>query len=82
MRVHPKFVNLKIKLSTGPFVLNEVLIQKTNTARHITCKHTTSSISSHHTTAIQHLFALYADRHEALYSEDDCRILVKLFLQR
>jgi hypothetical protein len=25
--------------------------------------------------AIEHLFALYADIHEALYSKDDCRIL-------
>jgi hypothetical protein len=62
--------------------LNEVLIQKTNTARHITCKHTTSSIASQHTSAIEHLFALYADSHEDLYSKDDCRILGKLFLER
>jgi hypothetical protein len=58
------------------------MIQKTNAARHITCKHTTSSITSWGASAIEHLFALYADRHEALYSEDDCRILGKLFLER
>jgi hypothetical protein len=60
-----------------------VLIQKTNAARHITCKHTTSSITSWHTSAIEHLFALYADRHdEALYSDNGFRILVKLFSER
>jgi hypothetical protein len=62
--------------------LNEVLIQKTNVARHMTCKHTTSSITSRHAIAIEHLFALYADRHEALYSDNDFRILAKLFSER
>jgi hypothetical protein len=32
--------------------------------------------------AIEHLFALYADIHEALYSKDDCRIVGKLFSER
>jgi hypothetical protein len=72
----------KILIIYWTICLNEVLIQKTKAVRHITCKHTTSSnhITVHK--CKEHLFALYADRHEALYSEDDFRILVKLFLER
>jgi hypothetical protein len=55
--------------------------KKTNVARHMTCKHTTSSITSWRA-MVDHLFALYADRHEALYSDNDFRILAKLFSER
>jgi hypothetical protein len=72
----------KILIIYWTICLNKVVIQKTNAARNITCKHMTSSITSRRTSATEHLFALYADRHEALYSEDDFRILVKLFLER